>query len=192
MRLLMMFPDDLPGTLESVRAVPSPIAAALEDPLARVSRSPEELLGMLGHAPLRPDGVKLDRWAWHPLTRRTEQFAILDRYFGVFRVAAGAPEMFGHSAAIAYRILTRLSGTSSAVASRRPYGSRVALAGLAHLSSPSRPATVRVILIAAGGRATRCFFRSFKPSSWACAALPPQFSRETATVRRNRRSSRPR
>ena len=101
----MMFPDDLPGTLDAVRVAPSPTVAALDNPLSRVSRSPAELLGMLGDAPLRPDGVKLDRWAWHPLTRRTEQFAILDRYFGVFRVTAGTPEMFGHSAAIAYRTL---------------------------------------------------------------------------------------
>lgn len=102
MRLIMMFPDQLPATLDTVRALPSDTVTAVSSALCR---SPETVLAALRDAPLRPDGVKLDHWAWHPLTRRNEQFAILDRFFGVSRSASGVPEMFAHSAAIAYRTL---------------------------------------------------------------------------------------
>lgn len=105
MTLLMMFPADLPGTLDDVRAARSTAVDDLAGVLAGRVGSPAALADRMRGVPLRPEGVKLDRWTWHPVTRRTEQFAILDRYFGVYRVAAGMPEMFGHSAVVAYRTM---------------------------------------------------------------------------------------
>ena len=110
----MMFPQELPATLAAVRAARSGHVVELAGMLERGGTSTEAMLAHLQRLPLRPEGVKLDRWEWHEVTRRTEQFAVLDRYFGISRTAADAREMFGHCAAVAYRALlddTTLFGT---------------------------------------------------------------------------------
>jgi hypothetical protein len=112
MKLLMMFPDDLPATLAAVRAAPSRHVVALAEAFA--TADPVDRLALVREVPLRPEGVKIERWEWRTPARRTEQYAILDAFFGVCRTTASAPEMFGHAAAVAYRALiedTYLAGT---------------------------------------------------------------------------------
>jgi hypothetical protein len=114
MRQVLMFPEDLPATVAAARQAPTASVVLLADALTSGVRSQDRLHALLQSAPLRPPGVKLDRWEWRPQSRRTEQFAILDQFFGVSRTTADAREMFGHAAVVAYRDLladTVLAGT---------------------------------------------------------------------------------
>ncbi len=100
----MQFPGDLPGNVHDLRSTaPSRHVRTLADALAAGGADPRALLALVRDMPMRPDTVKLDRWEWHPATRRSEQFSVLDSFFGVSRAAAGSREMFCHAAAVGYR-----------------------------------------------------------------------------------------
>lgn len=103
MRLLLAFPEDLPSDMEQLRAIPSPAVITAAQAIEAGSLDPIALLAVLRPMGLRPDGVKIDRWTSKSSGRRATQFTVLDDFFGVNRVAAGAPEMFSHSAVVAYR-----------------------------------------------------------------------------------------
>jgi hypothetical protein len=111
MRLAMSFPDDLPGRTGDLRGPVSLAVRRLLDALDDTVTDPADLLAVLRDIPVRPDGVKLDRWQWHPTTRRTEQFSVLDTFFGISRTSAESPEMFSHAAAVAYRALLAETAT---------------------------------------------------------------------------------
>lgn len=104
MKQLLLFPDDLPVTVADTRAAPSHAVLRLAAAL-RGGAGCADLAAVLDDTPARPDGVKIERWAWRERSRRTEQFAILDTFFGVLRVSADTAAMFGHSAAVAYHAL---------------------------------------------------------------------------------------
>lgn len=101
----MSFPEDLPDSIDQVRIEPSLSAALMAAALQAGVFDPATLLDVVQDTPLRPEGVKLDRWKWRADGRRADQFAILDEFFGVNRVAAGSPEMFSHSAVVGYRTM---------------------------------------------------------------------------------------
>ena len=105
MRQLLLFPHDLPKTVSAARGAHSFDVLRLADALDHGTDSPPAILETLRGARLRPDGVELDRWESHITSRRAEQFAILDAYFGVNRTTAAAQQMFGHAAALAYRTM---------------------------------------------------------------------------------------
>ena len=78
-------------------------------------RDQETVLAALRALPIRPASAKLDSWEWHSRTRRSAQFAILDKFFGVSRATAATAELFAHAAAGAYRAMlddALRSGTS--------------------------------------------------------------------------------
>src|SRR5947209_15853247 len=105
MRQLLLFPADLPKTVDAARATQSADVLRLAEALDRGLESPPAILETLRGARLRPAGVELDRWEAHSSSRRAEQFAILDTYFGVNRTTAAAQQMFCHAAVLAYRTM---------------------------------------------------------------------------------------
>jgi hypothetical protein len=144
MRQLLAFPHDLPGTLAEATDSASPAVREIAAALRAGVRDQEAVLGALRALPVRPPGAKLDRWEWHSRSRRADQFAILDQFFGVSRATAATGELFAHAAAVAYRAmlddaLRSGTGLSDAQWSELCWGLESIIQFCAAAPSPARP-----------------------------------------------------